>query len=408
MKDIVRFSNIYKSHGRSAHARSGLSPRSPNLLGFLGHFEQPRRGAVNGLVRWRGESGGRRRRRRQRQRVTGPDGFRHRRSWRRVWVGHLDHQRRHFVHFVETMAQMGHQFSAQLDVNTRNGSQASGNFIGAVGVTSPETISIDYRVGGKSLLTTQFIQMTDGEFQYVSLFQLADIFTLTLERRDHNFLELVETTIDPCPSFSLQHGLHHLPVLVGSGDGLGFFNRQHFVRHFRHKTKHLGKLHTLYGVRTTQALGCEWRAQVEGTGFYRGPRCVLVASPSQRIVGMSEASPFPHLGHLWQYSACSCRCAVSLPMLSFHLQRRLPQSTVSLGLVPVVSLPLAAADDIVSFFLVARAWCVHRHVLDCPCGRLLLMHGLSRSSVLFGVLARIWALLRSILLPESAIMFLFV
>jgi len=88
---------------------------------------------------------------------------------------------------------------------------------GAVGETGSESIRIrGLGRKAKSMLATQFVQMTHCELKNVGLFQLADILTFGLEGRHNEVFELVQAFVDSGATFALQHWFHNLPVLIRS------------------------------------------------------------------------------------------------------------------------------------------------------------------------------------------------
>ena len=81
----------------------------------------------------------------------------------------------------------------------------------AVGETSSESIGIcGLGRKAKSMLATQFVQMTHCELKNVCLLQLADILAFGLEGRDNEVFELVQAFIDSGTTFAFQHRLHNL------------------------------------------------------------------------------------------------------------------------------------------------------------------------------------------------------
>jgi hypothetical protein len=80
-----------------------------------------------------------------------------------------------------------------------------------MGETGPEPI----RVCGlgrqtKGMLTTQFVQMTYCELKNVGLLQFADILALSLQGRNNQVLQLIQTLVYPRATLPFQHGLHDL------------------------------------------------------------------------------------------------------------------------------------------------------------------------------------------------------
>lgn len=91
----------------------------------------------------------------------------------------------------------------------------SGKIMGHLRSTVGETGSESIRICGlgrktKSMLATQFVQMTHCELKNVGLLQLADILTFGLEGRHDEVLELVQAFVDSGATFALQHRFHNL------------------------------------------------------------------------------------------------------------------------------------------------------------------------------------------------------
>ncbi|CAA9995305.1 unnamed protein product [Nesidiocoris tenuis] len=199
---------------QGANHQGGDLPGPPHRT--IGHFEETdgRRGGRiiggSGRVR-RARRGGRRRRHRV---ASGRFGRRlrpHGRAWLAVAPdAHAD--RRHRVHLVEPVAEVRHQFGAEADVDSGNGGEALGHFGGAVRVAGAEAVGVDDRRGAqrKALGFAQFVQVLNGQFQYVGLFQFADVLAFALQGCDHQLLQLVEAPVDPGSSFPFQHRFHHL------------------------------------------------------------------------------------------------------------------------------------------------------------------------------------------------------
>lgn len=106
-------------------------------------------------------------------------------GWRIDGLAHMDGQRLHFVEIVDAMAQMWHDAFAQTDINFWCAGQYAGHFIGGLCETGTEPIGFDDRAGGQTLLTLQFMQMTNGQLEDVGLFQFRDIFTFGLQCGHH-------------------------------------------------------------------------------------------------------------------------------------------------------------------------------------------------------------------------------
>lgn len=108
------------------------------------------------------------------------------------------------------MAQVSHEVGAQGDVQAGSGGQAPGHFGGAARVSRAESVHLGNRVAGKALLTAQLVQVSDSEFEYVGLFQFADVLALGLQGDHHQFLELVQAPVDASAAFAFQHWFHDL------------------------------------------------------------------------------------------------------------------------------------------------------------------------------------------------------
>lgn len=64
------------------------------------------------------------------------------------------------------------------------------------------------------------MQMTNGQFQNISLLQLGHVLALRLESADHQLLEFIEAAIDASASLALEHRFHHFAILISARDGL--------------------------------------------------------------------------------------------------------------------------------------------------------------------------------------------
>lgn len=169
----------------------GSLPGAPQGLGAVA--DHGGGGAVHGAgLRGAGRSG--------RQVLRGRRGGR--RAVSRRAVGGLG------VQAVKAVAKVGHEAGSQGDVHSWSGGEAAGDLSGGMGEASPEAVS-----------PAKAAEVANCQFQYIGFLQLGDVLALGLKGGDHQLLELVEAPVDAGSALPLQHGLHHLPVLVGAGHG---------------------------------------------------------------------------------------------------------------------------------------------------------------------------------------------
>lgn len=64
------------------------------------------------------------------------------------------------------------------------------------------------------------MEVAHCQLQDVGFLELGDVLAFGLEGGHHEVFELVEAAVDARAPLSLQHGLHHLAVLVRARDGL--------------------------------------------------------------------------------------------------------------------------------------------------------------------------------------------
>ena len=115
------------------------------------------------------------------------------------------------VQVVESVAQMGHEPSAQGDIDARNGSQSDRHFASALSESGAEAVGADDGVGGQSALAAQLVKVTDGELENVGLFEFGHVVAvLGGQGGGHKILELVEAPVDPGASLSFQQRLGNL------------------------------------------------------------------------------------------------------------------------------------------------------------------------------------------------------
>ena len=129
---------------------------------------------------------------------------------------------------MQLLAQVGHEEGAHSDVHSGRG-QALAHFRGAGCVASMEPVQVQGRVQGQHLLPLQLLQVADCQLQHISLLQLGDALSLSLEGKHHEVLQLIQAGVDPRPPLPLQQGLHHLPVLVCARHGI-IFSKSGFTR----------------------------------------------------------------------------------------------------------------------------------------------------------------------------------
>lgn len=121
---------------------------------------------------------------------------------------------------VQFMAEVSHQLSAEPHIYSRDGSQATGNFIGSMSKSSSKAVGVHCRVQWQPTLTAELVKMTNGQFQNIGFLQFCDVLALRLESTDHQLLEFVEAAIDASASLALEHRLHHFAILISTRDGL--------------------------------------------------------------------------------------------------------------------------------------------------------------------------------------------
>ena len=142
------------------------------------------------------------------------------------------------LHVVESVAQVGHELSAQPHVHTRDRSQAAGNFVGSMSESSTEAVSIHGRVQWQAALTAELVKVANGQFQNIGFLQFCNIFSFRLKSADHQLLEFVEAAVDASAPFALKHRLHHFAVLISTRDWL----RAVVCERVRDLVRHVGHL----------------------------------------------------------------------------------------------------------------------------------------------------------------------
>ena len=134
------------------------------------------------------------------------------------------------------MSQVGEEAGPGGEVHTRGyPGQELGDLGSAGGVAGPVALlPLLLALGAQSqhLLAPQLPQVSHSQLQHVSLLQLGDALPLSLQGEHHQVLQLVQTFVDPRSPLSLQHWLHHFPVLVGPGH-----------RSLRHLALHIKVVH---------------------------------------------------------------------------------------------------------------------------------------------------------------------
>lgn len=96
--------------------------------------------------------------------------------------GRVHRQRSGFFHFVQTVAQMRHQFGAQIDVDSRRRGQTARHFGRAMRESGPKSVRVRNRTV-RAVLAAKFVQMLYREFQNIRFLQFAHVLAFRLQRR---------------------------------------------------------------------------------------------------------------------------------------------------------------------------------------------------------------------------------
>ena len=114
------------------------------------------------------------------------------------------------------MTKMGHKTRSNCNIYSGR-SKTLAYFSSTSSISCMESIKIKSRVQGQHLLSLQLPQVSHRQLQHVSLLQLGDAFSLSLQSEDHEILEFIKTGINSSSSLPLQQRFHHLPVLIRPG-----------------------------------------------------------------------------------------------------------------------------------------------------------------------------------------------